>query len=98
MEIGKIAEEHLRKKILPFWEGLKDEENGGYYGYMDFDLNVDKAAVKGCILNSRILWFFSNAAIVLKDDSLLEYAEHAYKFMKDKCFDVENGGVYWSVY
>ena len=98
MEIGKIAEEHLRKKILPFWEGLKDEENGGYYGYMDFDLNVDKAAVKGCILNSRILWFFSNAAIVLKDDSLLEYAEHAYKFMKDHCFDEENGGVYWSVY
>ncbi len=39
---------HLETKILPFWENLRDTENGGFYGYMDFDLNVDKKAVKGC--------------------------------------------------
>lgn len=89
--------EHLRKKLLPFWEKLKDEENGGFYGYMDFDLNVDKKSVKGCILNSRILWFFSNAAMILKDSSLLEYADHAYQFMADHCLDKENGGIYWSI-
>ncbi|MBQ8821789.1 MAG: AGE family epimerase/isomerase [Lachnospiraceae bacterium] len=89
---------HLTEKLLPFWEGLKDEEFGGFYGWMDTDLVVDKKAVKGCILNSRILWFFSNAWMTLKDDSLKEYADHAYEFMKNYCVDKENGGVFWSLY
>lgn len=89
---------HLTEKLLPFWEGLRDEEFGGFYGWMDTDLQVDKKAVKGCILNSRILWFFSNAWMTLKDDSLKEYADHAFAFMKNYCFDKENGGVFWSLY
>lgn len=91
-------EQHLKEKIIPFWEGLKDEENGGFYGYMDFDsLEIDKKYVKGCILHSRILWFFSNAYLVLKDKKLLEYADHAYDFLSMHCFDKENGGIFWSV-
>ena len=88
---------HLETKILPFWENLRDTENGGFYGYMDFDLNVDKKAVKGCILHSRILWFFSNAAMTLKDSSLLEYADHAFAFIKEHCLDTTYGGIYWAV-
>ena len=45
------VKDHLIHKIIPFWEGLKDEEFGGYYGYKGFDLVTDKEAVKGCILN-----------------------------------------------
>ncbi len=97
MDMGKRAEEHLRTKILPFWKGLKDEEFGGFYGYVDFDRKIDRQAVKGCILNSRILWFFSNAAAALHDDSLLVYADHAWRFLTDRCMDRENGGVYWSL-
>ena len=37
-------EEHLRKVILPFWEGLADEKNGGYTGYVGFDLKKDENA------------------------------------------------------
>jgi mannobiose 2-epimerase len=96
-EMKDQAYGHLTKKILPFWENLKDDENGGFYGYMDYDLKIDKKAVKGCILNSRIMWFFSNAAMTLKDDSLIVYAKHAYEFMKNYCFDKENGGIFWSV-
>lgn len=89
--------EHVKTKILPFWMMLKDEEQGGYYGYMDYDLQVDKQAVKGCILNSRILWFFSNACTCLKDEGLLPYARHAYEFLKKRCLDPVYGGVFWSV-
>ncbi len=60
--------EHLTRNIIPFWQHLKDEEHGGFYGYMGYDLALDKRAVKGCILNSRILWFFSNAYLVLGDE------------------------------
>lgn len=95
--IAQAAGEELTGRLLPFWKALRDEENGGYYGYMDFDLNLNKKAEKGCILNSRILWFFSEAAIVLKDDGLIPYARHAYDFLREKCLDREYGGVYWSL-
>ena len=96
MFISEIKE-HLTKDIIPFWQGLKDEEYGGFYGYMGYDLAVDRKAVKGCILNSRILWFFSNAYLVLKKEELLMDAAHAYRFLKEYCLDKENGGVYWSL-
>ena len=65
--------DHLDKVILPFWESLKDDEYGGFYGYMDIDLNVDKKAVKGCILNNRILWFFANAYLNQKRPEPVSY-------------------------
>lgn len=88
---------HLVDDIIPFWKGMRDDTYGGYYGYMGYDLKVDKKAVKGCILNSRITWFFSNAYTALKDESLLEEARHGYEFMRDFCMDKENGGIFWSV-
>lgn len=91
------ANRMLNDKILPFWENLKDDTYGGFYGWLDFELNLDKKAVKGCILNSRILWFFSNAYLTLKDTELLPYAKHAYEFLKKYCIDKEYGGVYWSL-
>jgi len=87
----------LENNIIPFWKNIRDDDFGGYYGFMDSDLNLNKEADKGCILNSRILWFFSETSRELKRNDLLEYAEHAYVFLKEKCTDRENGGIYWSV-
>jgi mannobiose 2-epimerase len=87
--------EDYSKIILPFWKKLIDEKNGGFYGYMDFDLNINKDAEKGVILNSRILWFFSNAYLVYGGDDNLYYAGHAYEFLKNSCIDHDYGGVYW---
>ena len=95
--LAKEVKQELTGRIVPFWEGLRDEEDGGFYGYQDFDLNVQKTYEKGCILNSRILWFFSNAYLTLKDEKLRADAEHAYRFMKQACVDREYGGVFWSV-
>lgn len=93
---------HLKEVIIPFWKSLKDDEYGGFYGYLDFDLNLDKKAIKGCILNSRITWFFSQAYLVLKDngeidESLLAMAKHGFEFMEQYCMDQESGGIYWSM-
>ncbi len=88
---------HLETRLIPFWERLKDEEHGGYYGYVDYDLNIRKDYEKGCILNSRILWFFSNAYRLLGGEHLKEDAAWAYRFLRDYCLDREFGGVYWSV-
>lgn len=96
MMVGEVRE-HLLKDIIPFWQKLRDDEHGGYYGYMDYDLQVDRQAVKGCTLNSRITWFFANAYLTLRDESLLDEARHGYEFMQKYCVDHEKGGVYWSV-
>jgi len=93
----KEVEKELKEHIIPFWIGMQDKEYGGFYGMLDIDLNLDKKATKGCILNSRILWFFANAYLLYKDESYLDVAGHAYDFMKKAMFDQENGGIYWAV-
>jgi cellobiose epimerase len=91
------VKENLTQQIIPFWKSFKDEEFGGYYGFYDFDLNLHKEAIKGVILNSRILWFFTNAYTTIGDKECLEHAKHAYEFLKEHCLDKEYGGVYWSL-
>lgn len=91
------VKKHLEDKIIPFWKSLRDDTYGGYYGWLGYDLVLDKEAEKGCILNSRITWFFANAYLVLRDESLLAEAKHGYEFLKEYCVDREFGGIYWSL-
>ncbi len=106
------TKEHLLKVILPFWMKLRDDVNGGFYGWVDYELKVDKEAFKGCILNSRITWFFSSVyklcvdglitddeleAAGLSKEEILSCAKHGYDFLYNKCIDKENGGIYWSL-
>lgn len=84
----------LTERIIPFWNKLRDDKNGGFYGFVDNSLKADKKADKGVILNSRILWFYSAAYMTLEDEALLDNARHAFEFLK-KCVDRKNGGVYW---
>lgn len=88
---------HLTKQIVPFWDRLLDKENGGFYGAADSAGVPDKDAVKGTILMSRILWFYSSAYEIIKDRALLYSANHVYHFLTRHCYDDEYGGVFWSV-
>lgn len=111
--MSREMKEHLLGKIIPFWRSLRDDQNGGWYGYMSYALDVDKEAVKGCILNSRITWFFSNVFLCIREGLIAETdceahgysgedirreAEHGYAFLKEHCLDRINGGIYWSLY
>jgi mannobiose 2-epimerase len=87
----------LTERIIPFWNSIADFENGGFYGYVADSLQVDKGAFKGSILHSRILWFYSNCYLVLKDENCLKMAKHCYDFMVKYFLDRESGGVFWSV-
>lgn len=102
--------QHLCTVILPFWLRREDDVNGGFTGYMDYELEDDPKAVKGSILNSRILWFFSSVIRAMnegqiQDSDLQGYtgedirksADHAYEFLRDVIYDREKGGLYWSV-
>ena len=93
----ELALEHLQTVMLPFWKSLRDDEHGGFYGEVDFNLAVHKDAPKGGILCARILYFFSTAARVAGDSDSLVYARHAYNFLRSSLLDTRRGGVYWSV-
>ena len=95
--LRKRAEEELLNHIAPFWLKLIDNENGGFYGEVSYDLKVNKKSVKGGIQTSRILWFFSAAYCETKDQECKNAATHAYEFLRDKLFDKEFNGVYWMV-
>ena len=94
--LNKEIRAQLEQKILPFWMNLKDAEYGGFYGFMDNHLILNRMADKGCILNSRILWTFSEAARLLDGEKYTPFAKQAYRFL-ERFTDPYNGGVYWSV-
>ena len=49
MKREEFAQE-LTGHIIPFWNKLRDDENGGFTGFMDSALNIDKKGEKGVIL------------------------------------------------
>ncbi len=88
-------ERELRGNILPFWmRHAVDLENGGFYGAVGCDLAVDKEAPRASVIAARILWTFS-AACRLFGDEYRGMADWAYRYIVDKFWDREYGGVYW---
>ncbi len=95
-KIALAAEQQL-DNIISFWKCMQDHEYGGYCGYVGYDLIPQWKADKGCILHTRILWFFSEAALLLGREDLRQQAEYAYRFLTEHFLDKKNGGVFWSV-
>lgn len=74
-----------------------DHERGGFYGEVDADNRPVANATKGIILNTRILWFFSEVALAVQDIKYREAAERAYRYLSEYFFDPLYGGVYWEL-
>ena len=84
--------------IADWWlKHTVDNEQGGFYGEVGADNLPTHNASKGIILNSRILWFFSEAARELKSDEYRQAAKRAYDYIVNYFFDKEHGGVYWEL-
>ena len=84
--------------ILTYWEKYTvDTEEGGFYGRLTEDDQVVAGAVKGSVLNARILWSFSAAYHLTGVPRYRELAERCLRYIKDYFMDPEFGGVYWSV-
>jgi mannobiose 2-epimerase len=89
-------ERELKENILPFWiQYARDDDHGGIYGLVSNDCQVLKDAPKASVICSRVLWTYSTAYLVFKIDRYLDMAHHAYRFLLDKFWDKEFGGIYW---
>ena len=91
MEMFREIKEHLIYNLIPFWKSLRDDTYGGFYGRVDSSGKVYPDAEKSCIVNSRILWFFSSCLEVLGDSKYRTLADHAYDYVKKYCVDCEQG-------
>jgi mannobiose 2-epimerase len=73
----------VAEDILPFWARYAvDRENGGFYGKIDCDLNIDAQAPRAAVINARILWTYS-AACRLIDAKYRDMADRAWNYIAD---------------
>jgi mannobiose 2-epimerase len=88
-------EKELTGDILPFWaRRTVDRENGGFYGAIDCDGVVDPEAPRAAVIHTRILWAYS-AACRIGYTEYRETADWAYRYLLDRFWDPEYGGIYW---
>ena len=86
------------RHILDYWQQFTiDKVHGGFYGRLTNDNQVVESAVKGAVLNARILWSFSTAYLLEEDPGYLRMAERSLAYIRQHFIDHELGGVYWSV-
>ncbi|ANF98779.1 N-acylglucosamine 2-epimerase [Paenibacillus bovis] len=76
---------------------LKDEQYGGYYGEVGYDLNISSNPPKGGIATARLLWSFAAAYRITGDSQYAQHARHAYQFLSGPLYDQEHEGIYWAV-
>lgn len=90
--------ENLTVNILPYWSAkMVDNVNGGFYGRIDGNEKVYTDSDKGGILNARILWTFSSAYRIMKDESYMAIAIRAKDYILKNFIDPEYGGAYMSL-
>ncbi len=98
VNLKQEMQEVLTENILSYWmRRMLDEEYGGFYGRVTGMDELIPEAVKGAILNARILWTFSAAYRLLAKEEYLTMATRAKSVIMDDFYDQEYGGVYWAL-
>lgn len=96
--VADRIEADLLDNILPFWIGrVVDRERGSFHGALTNDLAVDRAAERGALLTSRILWTYSAAFAAYRDPAHRVMADHAHDDLLGRFYDARHGGFVWSI-
>ncbi|MFM2292743.1 MAG: hypothetical protein RIS29_2556 [Bacteroidota bacterium] len=99
LQLKEQVQHELINNILPFWiDRMTDKQNGGFYGQVKGDNTLVADAPKGGILNARILWTFSSAALHLHSKEYLDIATRSKDYIFKHFFDEDMGGTYWMLY
>ena len=95
--LRSALERELRQGILPFWLQRMQDPAGGWYGRIAGDGTLVPDAPRGAILNARILWTFASAFRLTGDPAYREAAARACTELRERFYDPQYGGVYWSL-
>jgi len=86
------------QRILSFWsEHTVDEQQGGFFGQINYEGQINREAPKGSVLNARILWSFAAAFRHTKNPGYRQVADRSFNYFRDNFLDKEFGGIYWSL-
>jgi mannobiose 2-epimerase len=85
------------QSILSYWMKTIDEKNGGFVGQIDYNNITNNEAEKGSVLNARLLWTFSAAYKISKNEEHLNTAKRAFEYIREHFYDTEFGGIFWSI-
>lgn len=86
------------ENILSYWsKNAIDTQNDGFIGQIDNNENVIENAEKGSVLNARILWSFSSAYQITKNEEHKKIAQRAFDYLSKYFYDTEFGGLFWSI-
>jgi cellobiose epimerase len=94
----RASAEQWQADILHYWmTQTVDDVHGGFVGAIDGHNIVMPDAVKGAVLNCRILYTFAAAYRHTGQAVYLDLAKRAYQYICNHFVDQVFGGVYWSV-
>ncbi|MCX6224855.1 MAG: AGE family epimerase/isomerase [Bacteroidia bacterium] len=90
-------EQELCDDILPFWinHAVKPGKDG-LYGAADLQGNPVQANLS-CVLTARILWTYSEAAILYNNPDYIQMAHLAFQVLQEKFLDPVNGGYFMEI-
>jgi len=95
---SEIFMKELHENILAFWMKFGIEKEGhGFYGAADLKGNPVLKAPKSCVLNARILWTFSEAAIMFDNKQYADIADKAFRVLEEDFADKKHGGYFMSI-
>jgi mannobiose 2-epimerase len=84
--------------ILEYWSKQAiDAKNGGFIGQVDFNNQKNFESEKGSVLNARILWSFSAAYQITKEEDHKHMAKNTFDYIINNFYDSEFGGIFWSI-
>ncbi|MEN9907353.1 MAG: hypothetical protein RLZZ540_494 [Bacteroidota bacterium] len=85
--------------ILEYWsKHTIDSKNGGFIGQIDSNEFKNFEAEKGSVQNARILWSFSSAYQITKNEEHKRLANEAFEYIINHFYDSEFGGIFWSIH
>ncbi|MGQ9916994.1 MAG: AGE family epimerase/isomerase [Bryobacteraceae bacterium] len=99
-EAAARLERMLMDNILKFWHPQTlDLEHGGYRLNHDERGAWKGEAPKALVTQARMAWFFARMARAGYGDrkTMLEAADHGYRFLMERMRDARHGGFYWRV-
>ncbi len=97
-DLRRRIEAELTGNILPFWIAhTPDEANGGFYGALTNDLQILNDVPRSAVLCARILWTYAAAYRAYGQPELLGMTRRAYAYLRERFWDSQNGGVYWTI-
>lgn len=97
-ELKNEFNRELKGNILDYWiNEVYDRRRRTFYGRITNDGKKFPEAPLSAVFVTRIMWTFAAAYRLNSEAVYKEMAAEAFRILKESFWDVENGGIYWSV-